>query len=103
VQGYAPAELLEGEQVTTHWDDATDDVMTVPGKAVCESIEALAAVVPDWDDDGTLVTLEGVPRGRDGHTVFVQPPRVLAVEPVSARFAAAVEAVRASHGGTGSS
>ena len=91
-----PAELLlDGPQSSTYWSDYADDVITVPGKAVCASRQALAEYVSHsghpYSSDWVLVELEGTLVAHDDDhahlgVLIVQPTRIVNVEPLSALF-----------------
>ena len=85
VQPYDPAVLLDGLRTTTYWSDDADDTITVPGVAVCATLDALAYYIAStgaaWDHDWTVVELEGTPAGTVGGVEYVHPTRIVATSP----------------------
>lgn len=95
VQPYPASVLLDGPRSTTYWSDDADDHITVPGVAVCTTIDALAAYLTNsgatWGAGWTVVELDGTPTGHDAEdaehgVLYVHPTLVLATEPAAARL-----------------
>lgn len=95
VQPYPADVLIGGSRTTVFWSDVADDVVEVPGTAVCRSIEDLAAYLVNsgatWGAGWNLVKLEGEPTGEPAEDVehgvlYVHPTRVVATEPAFIRL-----------------
>lgn len=95
VQPYPASDLLHGPRTTTFWSDDADDLITVPGVAVCTSLEGLVAYLvgsgATWGYGWTLVELEGTPTGQEAEdaelgVLYVHPTRIVSTEPAVLRL-----------------